>query len=119
MDFTLLQPLIDWLKAQGDVGYVIAALIPVVITLLYKKFGPQQPATTPLKETAPTLDLILKALGIVPKGKVAVAADLPHDVHLKLQSELDKVAEEKNQEIQKQRDDFVKLNLVDVPPAAK
>ncbi len=116
MDLTILAPLLDQLKAAGDVGYVIASAIPIVLYFLYQRYYAATPGTTPLKDSAPMLDLILKALGIVPKNGVATADDLPHDVHLKLQAELDKVAADKSATMLKQQTDFANLKLVETPP---
>lgn len=110
-----LTPLLEWLKAQGNVGAFIVVLLPVISLLLGRKYLPQTPANgTP----TPTLDLILKALGLAPKGRQATSADLPHEVHLQIQGVLDKVSADKAAKASKELADYTQLNLIDPPPPA-
>ncbi|VTU00988.1 unnamed protein product [Gemmataceae bacterium] len=110
-----LTPLIDWLKLQGNVGALIVVLLPVLSWFLSRKYGP--PAVPANGSPTPTLDVILKALGIAPKGRPATAADLPHEVHLQIQSVLDKAAADKAAKASKELTDYTALNLIDAPPA--
>lgn len=108
-----LTPLLTWLQAQGNLGALVVILLPLLGWFLNRKYGPTAQPTSP----TPTLDLILKALGIAPKDRPAVATDLPHEVHLQLQDVLDKVSATKASLNAKQLDDYHKLGLVDNPPA--
>lgn len=112
-----LTPLIDWLKLQGNVGAFIVLLLPVLSWFLSRKYGPPAVPASGGSPT-PTLDMILKALGIAPKGRPATAADMPDETHLQIQAVLDKVAADKAARASKMLTDFTALNLIDAPPAA-
>jgi len=101
---TDLTPLMTWLASLGPYGYLLSAAVPVVVFLLRNRFGPLTQPVTPtpapspavtsprLDARAPLLNMLLNALGVVPRGRPATIADVPHETHLQLQSELDGVA---------------------------
>lgn len=98
-----LTPLTNWLQSLGTVGYLIAAAIPVIVYFLKQKYGPTPTPVTPtpdpspatisprLDAVAPLLNALLAALGLAPKGRPATVADVPHDFHLQVSNEWDKV----------------------------
>ncbi len=99
----MLTAFLTWLKSLGDVAFVLPALVPVALYMLRKKFGPLVTPVTPtpdptpatvsprLDAIAPFINALLTALGIAPKGRAATVADIPHDFHLQLRNEVDRI----------------------------
>ena len=108
-----LTPLNEWLQSLGLVGYLISAGILAAVYFLRQKYGPQPAPTLPgpepapanpsprLDTVAPLLAKILAALGIVPNGKPVTFADVPHDFHMALSTEWDRVNAAKLQDAQR------------------
>lgn len=102
-----IQALQTWLASLGPYGYLVAAAVPVVVYLVRQKLGPAPKPVTPtpdpspatvsprLDAIAPVLNALLAALGIAPKGRPATVADVPHDLHVQMGAEWDKVNAEK------------------------
>jgi len=100
VDLTALQA---WLTSLGTYGYLLAAAVPVVVYLIRQKLSPLAKPITPtpdpspatvsprLDALAPILNALLASLGIAPKGRPATVADVPHDLHVQMGAEWDKV----------------------------
>jgi hypothetical protein len=119
----------DWLATQGPIVQVVGGiLLTLGVIWLNKKFGKPAVPVIPTPEPTPAnvsprldakyplLNLLLNTLNIVPRGKVATVADLPHDVHMQLQTELDGVATQKAAAVERQRTDYTTISGID-PPA--
>lgn len=121
-----LTPLQEWLASLGTYGYLLAAALPVVVYFLKTRLSPAAPITptpTPspatisprLDAVAPLLNALLSALGLAPRNRPATVADVPHDFHLQVSQEWDKVNAIKYEAATKAAQD---LNVATPAPSA-
>lgn len=100
-----LSGLQTWLSSLGTWGYLLAAAIPVLLYFAKQRLGtpaapalptaPASPATNPLNlgPQFPLLNLLLQALGKIPRGASGTTADIPHTLIAQISSEVAGVTE--------------------------